>query len=95
MSLNIRPIAGTKNRVVVLPDEPAEKTAGGIFIPDTAKQRPQRGKVMAVTPNAGDRKPTVCVGDTVMYGKFSGTEVEDEGIVYLLMLERDILAVVG
>ena len=69
MSLNIRPIAGTKNRVVVLPDEAAEKTAGGIFIPDTAKEKPSRGTVMAVSEEAEDGKPTVKNGDIVLYGK--------------------------
>ncbi|MFO0485623.1 MAG: co-chaperone GroES, partial [Sphingobacteriia bacterium] len=72
MSLNINPLA---DRVVVEPAPAEEKTAGGIIIPDTAKEKPQKGKVVAVGPGKKDEPTTVKVGDSVLYGKYSGTEV--------------------
>ena len=93
--LNVTPVAGTKNRIIVKPSPAEEKTAGGIIIPDTAKEKPQRGTVMAVSSTDEDgKKPVLKVGDTVLYGKYSGTEIQIEGEDLLIMRESDILAVV-
>ena len=92
--INIRPVAGTQNRVVVEAAAAEEKTASGIIIPDTAKEKPQRGKVIAVSDK--DEKgnaPEVKVGDTVLYGKYAGTEIKIEGEDYLIMREDDVLGV--
>ena len=70
------------------------KTASGIIIPDNAKEKPQKGKVVAVGNGTKDEKMTVSVGDTVLYGKYSGTELKLEGQDYLIMRESDILAIV-
>ncbi len=70
------------------------KTAGGIIIPDTAKEKPQRGSVVAAGPGKKDEPMTVKAGDTVLYGKYSGTEITIEGQDYLIMRESDILAIV-
>lgn len=91
MSLSIRPLA---DRVVIEPAAAEEKTASGIIIPDTAKEKPQRGTVVAVGPGKKDEPTTVKVGETVLYGKYSGTEIAVEGGDYLIMRESDILAVV-
>jgi chaperonin GroES len=91
MSLNIRPLA---DRVVIKPAEAEEKTASGLYIPDTAKEKPHRGTVLAVGPGKKDEPTTVKVGDTVLYGKYSGTEIQIEGNDYLIMKESDIFAVV-
>lgn len=91
MSLSIRPLA---DRVVIEPAAAEEKTASGLFIPDTAKEKPQRGTVMAVGPGKKDEPTTVKVGDTVLYGKYSGVEIPISGKDYLIMRESDILAVV-
>ncbi len=93
----IRPLA---DRVVVQALEEAEQTRGGLYIPDTAKEKPQQGRVIAVGPGKlseqGERlNPDVKVGDTVLYGKYSGTEVSVDGEDYLILRESDILAVVG
>jgi chaperonin GroES len=94
MSINIKPIAGTTNRVVVEAAAAEEKTASGIFIPDTAKEKPQKGTVLAVSEEDGDgKKPTVAVGDNVLYSKYAGTELSHEGKEYLIMRESDIIAV--
>jgi chaperonin GroES len=91
MSVNVKPLA---DRVLVEP-EPAEgKTASGIFIPDSAKEKPQRGKIIAVGNGKVDEPMTVVVGDTVLYGKYSGTEINVEGSDYLIMRESDIFAIV-
>ncbi len=90
MALNIKPIA---DRVVVEPAPAEEKTASGIIIPDTAKEKPQRGKVVAVGNGKKDEPITVKVGDEVLYGKYSGTEITYEGKDYLIMRESDIYAV--
>lgn len=93
--LNITPLAGSNNRVVVKPAGAEEKSAGGIIIPDTAKEKPQKGEVVAVS--AEDEKkmaPKVKVGDTVLYGKYSGSEIQIDGNDYLIMRESDILAIV-
>jgi len=93
--LNVTPVAGTKNRVIVKPSQAEEKTAGGIIIPDTAKEKPQRGAVVAISPSDEDGKnPQVKIGDTVLYGKYAGTEIQIEGQDYLIMRESDILAIV-
>lgn len=93
--VSIKPVAGTQNRVVVEAAAAEEKTAGGIIIPDTAKEKPQRGKVIAVS-DVDDKgnKPAVKVGDTVLYGKYAGTEVQVTGKDYLIMRESDIFAIV-
>lgn len=93
--LNIKPVAGTQNRVVVEPAAAEEKTKSGIIIPDTAKEKPQRGKVVSVSEvDEKGNKPAVKVGDTVLYGKYSGTELNIDGKDYLIMRETDVLAIV-
>jgi chaperonin GroES len=90
MSLNIKPIG---DRVVVQPAPAEEKTASGLYIPDTAKEKPQRGKVVAVGTGKKDEPMTVKVGDEVLYGKYAGTELTHDGAEYLIMRESDIFAV--
>ena len=90
MSVNIKPLA---DRVVVEPAAAGEKTASGIIIPDTAKEKPQKGTVVAVGDGKKDEPMTVKVGDTVLYGKYSGTELSLENEDYMIMRESDILAV--
>lgn len=93
--VNIKPVAGTQNRVVVEAAAAEERTASGIIIPDTAKEKPQRGKVIAVSDkDEKGNSPEVKVGDTVLYGKYAGTEVLVEGKDYLIMRESDIFAIV-
>lgn len=82
------------DRVIVKPAKAEEKTAGGIIIPDTAKEKPQKGTVIAAGPGKKDEPVTVKVGDTVLYGKYSGTEIVIEGDELLIMRESDILAIV-
>lgn len=90
--MNIQPLA---DRVLVQPQEAEEKTAGGIIIPDTAKkERPIEGKVLAVGQGTKDEKMVLKVGDKVLYGKYSGTEVELDGENFLIMRQSDVLAVV-
>lgn len=91
MGLNIKPLS---DRVLVEPEAAETKTASGIYIPETAKEKPQRGKVVAVGKGNKDHDMTVKVGDTVLYGKYSGTELKLEGTDYLMMREDDILAIV-
>ena len=80
---------------VIVKSAPAEaKTAGGIIIPDTAKEKPQRGTVLAAGPGKKDEPMSVKTGDTVLYGKYAGTEITIEGEDYLIMRESDILAVI-
>lgn len=81
------------DRVVVKPADAEEKTKGGIIIPDTAKEKPQRGEIIAVGPGKDGNKMTVKKGDTVLYGKYSGQELNYEGEDYLIMREDDILVV--
>ncbi|XWN35658.1 MAG: co-chaperone GroES [Roseivirga sp.] len=90
-NVNIKPLA---DRVVVLPNAAEEKTASGIIIPDTAKEKPQRGQVVAAGPGKKDEPMTVKVGDQVLYGKYGGTELTIEGTDYLIMRESDIYAIV-
>ena len=86
--LNIKPVAGTQNRVVVEPAPAEEKTAGGIIIPDTAKEKPQKGKIVAVSEqDEKGNKPVVKIGDHVLYGKYAGTEITVDGTDYLIMKE--------
>ena len=93
--MNIKPIAGTQNRVIIEPAPAETITAGGIYIPDTAKEKPQKGEVMAVSDiDEKGNKPSVKVGDTVIYGKYSGTELTVEGKELIVMRESDILAIV-
>ena len=91
MGLNIKPLA---DRVLIEPAEAETKTASGIIIPDTAKEKPQKGKVIAVGNGTKDEPMTVKVGDMVLYGKYAGTELKLEGKDYLIMRESDILAIV-
>ncbi|MBV6484048.1 MAG: 10 kDa chaperonin [Flavobacteriales bacterium] len=91
MSINIKPLA---DRVIVEPAAAEERTAGGLIIPDTAKEKPQRGKVLAVGAGKPDEPMTVKVGDLVLYGKYAGTEISVEGKDYLIMREADIFAIV-
>ena len=89
--LKIKPLA---DRVVIEPEQADEKTISGIIIPDTAQEKPQRGKVVAVGTGTSDEKMEVKKGDSVLYGKFSGTEVSIDGSDYLIMRQSDILAIV-
>jgi chaperonin GroES len=89
--VNVKPLA---DRVLVEPAAAEQKTAGGIIIPDTAKEKPQKGIVVAIGTGKKDEPLTVKVGDQVLYGKYSGTELNIEGKDYLIMRESDILAVI-
>ena len=91
MSVNVKPLA---DRVLVEPLAAEQKTAGGIIIPDTAKEKPQNGTVVAVGEGKKDEPMTVKVGDTVLYGKYAGTEINVEGKDYLIMRESDIFAII-
>ena len=82
------------DRVIVEAAAAEEKTSSGIIIPDTAKEKPQRGKIIAVGTGKKDEPMTVKVGDQVLYGKYSGTEVQIDGKDYLIMRESDIFAVI-
>ena len=93
--VNITPVAGTANRIVVEAEAAEEKTASGIIIPDTAKEKPQKGRILAVSEkDEKGNKPAVKVGDTVLYGKYAGTEITVDGKEYLIMRESDIFAIV-
>lgn len=87
--LKIKPLA---DRVLIKPMEAEEKTASGIIIPDTAKEKPQKGNIVATGPGTKDEKMEVKVGDTVLYGKYAGTELTIDGTDYLIMKQSDILA---
>ena len=91
MAVNIKPLA---DRVLIKPAPAEDKTASGLYIPDTAKEKPQRGEVVAAGPGKPEEPITVSVGDTVLYGKYSGTEINLDGTDYLIMRESDILAIV-
>ena len=88
--MNIKPLA---DRVLILP-APAEEKVGGIIIPDTAKEKPLRGKVVAAGNGTKDEEMILKEGDTVLYGKYAGTELEYEGVKYLMMRQSDVLAVI-
>ena len=94
--MNVKPLA---DRVIIRPLEPEQKTAGGIIIPDNAKEKPQQGEVVAVGPgkvaDSGQKiEMSLKNGDKVLYGKYSGTEVSIEGADFLIMRESDVLAVI-
>jgi chaperonin GroES len=89
--VKIKPLA---DRVLVEAAAAEDKTAGGIIIPDTAKEKPQKGTVVAVGPGKKDEPMTVKVGDSVLYGKYAGTEITVDGENYLIMRESDIVAVI-
>lgn len=88
--LTIKPLA---DRVIVLPAPAETKTKGGLIIPDTAKEKPQRGVIVAAGPGKKDEPVTVKVGDTVLYGKYAGTEINVDGVEYLIMRESDVFAI--
>ena len=90
--MNIKPLA---DRVLVKPAAAEEKTVAGIIIPDTAKEKPLKGEVLAVGNGTKDEEMVLKAGDTVLYGKYAGTEVELEGEKYLIMRQSDVLAVLA
>ncbi len=90
--MNIKPLA---DRVLVEPKEAETKTASGLYIPDTAKEKPQQGKIVATGNGKKDEPMELKVGDVVLYGKYSGTEINVEGKDYLMMRQSDVLAVIG
>ena len=90
INIMIKPLA---DRVLIEPKEAETKTASGIYIPDTAKEKPQQGKVIAVGPGKKDEPMEVKVGDEVLYGKYAGTEVTVEDKKYLIVKQSDILAI--
>ena len=83
------------DRVLVKPNPAEEMTASGLIIPDTAKEKPLQGKVVAVGNGTKDEEMVIAVGDQVLYGKYSGTELEFEGEKYLIMRQSDVLAILG
>ncbi|MBR6338520.1 MAG: co-chaperone GroES [Alloprevotella sp.] len=89
--MNIKPLA---DRVLIKPAPAEEKTVGGIIIPDTAKEKPLRGEVLAVGRGTKDEEMVLKAGDQVLYGKYSGTEVELEGEKFLIMRQSDVLAII-
>jgi chaperonin GroES len=89
--INFKPLA---DRVLVEPATAEEKTTSGIIIPDTAKEKPQKGKIIAVGNGTKENKITVKVGDQVLYGKYSGTELNINGVDYLIMKESDIFGTI-
>ena len=91
MALKIQPLS---DRVLVEPQAAETKTASGLYIPDSAKEKPQQGKIVAVGKGKKDHDMTVKVGDTVLYGKYSGSELKFDGKDYLIMREEDILAII-
>ena len=89
--MSIKPLA---DRVLILPAPAEEKTIGGIIIPDTAKEKPLQGKIVAVGQGTKDEEMILKVDDTVLYGKYTGSEIEFEGVKYLMMRQSDVLAVI-
>ncbi len=89
--MNVKPLS---DRVLVEPAAAEEVTSGGIIIPDSAKEKPLKGTVKAIGNGTKDEPMVVKVGDTVLYGKYSGTELEFDGVKYLMMRQSDILAVI-
>ena len=89
--VKVKPLA---DRVLILPMAAEEKTSSGIYIPDTAKEKPQRGTIMAAGPGTKDVTMEVKVGDVVLYGKYAGTEITVEGKDFLIMKQSDVLAIV-
>ena len=93
MAKNLK-VTPLHDRVIVRPAKAEEKTAGGIIIPDTAKEKPQRGTVVAAGPGKKDEPVTVKAGDSVLYSKYAGTEIAVDGEDLIIMRESDILAIV-
>jgi len=89
--INIKPL---DDRVLIKALDAETKTASGIYIPDSAKEKPQKGTVIAVGPGTSENPITVKIGDQVLYGKYSGTELNHEGTDYLMMKESDLMAIV-
>ena len=89
--MNVKPLA---DRVLVEPKEAETKTASGLFSPDTAKEKPQAGTVVAVGPGKKDEPMELKVGDKVLYGKYAGTELNVDGKIYIMMRQSDVMAVV-
>ena len=89
--MKIKPLA---DRVLIEPSAAETKTASGIIIPDTAQEKPQKGKVVAVGPGTKDHPITLKAGDLILYGKYSGTELKHDGSDYLIMRESDILVII-
>ena len=87
--MKIKPLA---DRVLVQPSSAETKTASGIIIPDSAQEKPQKGQVIAVGPGTKENPITLKIGDSILYGKYSGTELKHDGVDYLIMKESDILA---
>ncbi|MDD2419351.1 MAG: co-chaperone GroES [Bacteroidia bacterium] len=90
--MNIKPLA---DRVLIEPKEAETKTASGLYIPDTAKEKPQEGTVVAVGSGKKDEPMELKVGDVVLYGKYSGTEINSAGKDYLMMRQSDVMAIIG
>ncbi|MDD2512607.1 MAG: co-chaperone GroES [Proteiniphilum sp.] len=90
--MNIKPLA---DRVLVKPAAAEEKTVGGIIIPDTAKEKPLKGEVIAVGKGSKDEEMVVKEGDKVLYGKYAGTEIEIDSVQHLIMRQSDILAIIS
>jgi len=90
-TINIKPLA---DRVLIEPAAAETQTSSGLYIPDTAKEKPQKGIVVAVGPGTKENPVTLSVGDTVLYGKYAGTQLQHDGKDFLIMKENDILAIV-
>lgn len=90
-TINIKPLA---DRVLIEPAAAETQTSSGLYIPDTAKEKPQKGIVVGVGPGTKENPVTLSVGDTVLYGKYAGTELQHDGKDFLIMKENDILAIV-
>lgn len=90
--MNLKPLA---DRVIILPAPAEEVTVSGIIIPDSAKEKPLKGTVVAAGPGTKDEEMTLAVGNTVIFGKYAGTEIEFDGEKYLIMRQADVLAIVG
>lgn len=91
ITMNVKPLA---DRVLILPAPAEEKTIGGIIIPDSAKEKPLKGSVVAVGNGTKDEEMVLKVGDTVLYGKYAGTEIELDGEKYIIMRQSDVLAII-
>ncbi len=89
--MKVKPLS---DRVLIEPHEAEEKTAGGLYIPDTAKEKPLAGNVVAVGPGTKEVEMEVKAGDTVLYGKYAGTEITVEGKQYIIMRQSDVLAII-
>ncbi len=89
--MNVKPLA---DRVLVKPAEAEEKTASGIIIPDSAKEKPLKGEIIAVGKGTKDEEMVLAQGDRVLYGKYAGTEIEFDGEKYLIMRQSDVLAII-